>query len=129
MPPLPPRNALILPSTIRPPPRTTLFPYTTLFRSMIYSLPSFLRGHVTDTLTCTRVMAGPETIKAGFLKERDVFGENGITYCSPFVTMGEPDKMVESLYESLKAPLDLGLDETKKAVDAGYRALNTFNEK
>src|SRR5688572_31586055 len=76
MPPLPPRNALILPSTIRPPPRTTLFPYTTLFRSMIYSLPSYLRDHVTDTLTCTRVMAGPENIKAGFLKERDVFGEN-----------------------------------------------------
>lgn len=100
-----------------------------LLSPMIYSLPSFLRGHVTDSLTCTRVMAGPETIKAGFLKERDVFGENGITYSSPFVRLGEPDKVVEALYESLKGPLDLDLAETRKAVEAGYQALDSFNQK
>ena len=43
---------------------------------MIHSLPSILQGHVVDTVTCTRVMAGPENIKAGFMKERDIFGEN-----------------------------------------------------
>src|SRR3989442_5529000 len=47
-----------------------------LLSPMIHDLPSFLRGHVVDTVTCTRVMAGPENIKAGFLKESDVFKEN-----------------------------------------------------
>jgi predicted nucleotide-binding protein (sugar kinase/HSP70/actin superfamily) len=35
---------------------------------MIYSLPSFMRGHVSENLACTRVMAGPENIRAGFVK-------------------------------------------------------------
>jgi len=52
---------------------------------MIYSLPSFLRGHVSETLSCTRVMAGPENIKAGFTKEKDLFSELGIKYVSPLV--------------------------------------------
>src|SRR5207249_2779844 len=40
-----------------------------LFSPMIYTLPSFLSGHVARTLTCPRVMAAPENIKAGLLKE------------------------------------------------------------
>ena len=48
-----------------------------LLSPMIYSLPSFLHGHVVDSLACPRVMAAPENIKAGFLKEQDVFAEQG----------------------------------------------------
>ncbi|MFQ5816606.1 MAG: acyl-CoA dehydratase activase-related protein [Terriglobia bacterium] len=100
-----------------------------LLSPMIYSIPSFLRGHVTETLTCTRIMAGPENIKAGFLKEGDVFAENGITYLSPFVSLGEPELVPKELYESLKDALELDFDETRRAVEAGYQALDTFNAK
>ena len=100
-----------------------------LLSPMIFSLPSFLRGHVVDTLTCTRVMAGPENIKAGFLKERDVFAENGITYLSPFVALGDPDMLPQQLYDSLKDALDLDFEETKRAIEAGYQALDVFNRK
>ncbi len=100
-----------------------------LLSPMIYSLPSFLRGHVVDTLTCTRVMAGPENIKAGFLKERDVFAENGITYLSPFVSLGDPQMVTDQLYGSMKEALDLDYEETKRAVEAGYQALNAVNRK
>jgi|SRR5271168_284735 len=100
-----------------------------LLSPMIYSLPSFLRGHVVDSLTCTRVMAGPENIKAGFLKESDIFAENGITYASPFVTLGEPHAVAQQLYESLKDSLNLDLEETRRAVDSGYKALDAFNHK
>src|SRR5437879_10229637 len=72
-----------------------------LLSPMIYSLPSFLRGHVSETLSCTRVMAGPENIKAGFLKERDVFGENGIRYVSPCVSMAEQDAVPRQMYDLL----------------------------
>ncbi len=35
-------------------------------------------------------MAAPENIKAGFMKERDVFAEQGIRYAAPFVSLDEP---------------------------------------
>jgi predicted nucleotide-binding protein (sugar kinase/HSP70/actin superfamily) len=100
-----------------------------LFSPMIHSLPSILHGHVVDTVTCTRVMAGPENIKAGFLKERDVFAENGIVYSSPFVSLGDRHMVTEQLYSSMKDVLDLDLEETKRAVQSGFAALDGFTAK
>ena len=96
---------------------------------MIYSLPSFLRGHVGETLACTRVMAGPENIKAGFMKESDVFADNGIKYASPFVSMAEPDVVPKQMYDGLKDVFDLDYAETQRAVEAGYKDLRAFNQK
>ncbi|MGB6475134.1 MAG: acyl-CoA dehydratase activase-related protein [Candidatus Sulfotelmatobacter sp.] len=100
-----------------------------LLSPMIHSLPSVLHGHVVDTVTCTRVMAGPESIKSGFLKERDVFGENGITYASPFVSLGDRHMVVEQMHSSLKDIFNLELDETERAVKAGFAALDSFTDK
>ena len=96
---------------------------------MIYSLPSFMRGHVSETLACTRVMAGPENIRAGFVKESDVFADNGIQYAAPFVNMAEPEMMPKQMYDCLKDVFDLDMAETQRAVDAGYKALRAFNQK
>jgi predicted nucleotide-binding protein (sugar kinase/HSP70/actin superfamily) len=100
-----------------------------LLSPMIHSLPSVLKGHVVDTLTCTRVMAGPENIKAGFMKERDVFGENGVIYASPFVSLGDRHIVAEQLHGSLKDVFDLEPEETQRAVQAGFRALDAFTAK
>ena len=97
-----------------------------LFSPMIHSLPSILYGHVVDTVTCTRVMAGPENIKAGFLKERDVFAENGIVYASPFVSLGDRHMVTEQLHSSLKDIFELEPEETEQAVQAGFQALDSF---
>jgi predicted nucleotide-binding protein (sugar kinase/HSP70/actin superfamily) len=97
-----------------------------LLSPMIHSLPSVLHGHVVDTVTCTRVMAGPENIKAGFLKERDVFGEAGITYTSPFVSLGDRHMVVGQLHTSLKDVFNLAPEETERAVKAGFEALDNF---
>jgi predicted nucleotide-binding protein (sugar kinase/HSP70/actin superfamily) len=99
-----------------------------LFSPMIYSLDSFLHGHVVDSLACPRVMAAPENIKAGFVNLTDAFAENGIHYVSPLVCLAEPLLVPRQLYESLRLVFDgLTLEETKEAVDAGYRALAVFN--
>ena len=100
-----------------------------LFSPMIHSLPSILHGHVVDTVTCTRVMAGPENIKAGFMKEGDVFADNGIVYASPFASLGDRHMVTEQLYTSLKDSFDLDLEETTRAVQAGFKALDNFTEK
>jgi len=100
-----------------------------LFSPMIHSLPSILHGHVVDTVTCTRVMAGPENIKAGFMKEGDVFANNGIVYASPFVSLGDRHMVTEQLHSSLKDIFDLDMEETARAVQAGFKALDNFTEK
>jgi len=97
-----------------------------LFSPMIHSLPSILHGHVVDTVTCTRVMAGPENIKAGFLKERDVFAEAGVVHASPFVSLGDREMVPEQMYSALVDVFDLTPRETARAVAAGYRALDDF---
>jgi predicted nucleotide-binding protein (sugar kinase/HSP70/actin superfamily) len=100
-----------------------------LFSPMIHSLPSILHGHVVDTVTCTRVMAGPENIKAGFMKEGDVFANNGIVYASPFVSLGDRHMVTEQLHSSMKDIFDLDMEETVRAVQAGFKALDNFTEK
>ncbi len=100
-----------------------------LLSPMIHSLPSILHGHVVDTVTCTRVMAGPENIKAGFLKERDVFADNGIVHASPFVSLGDRHMVTEQLHAGLKDAFDLEIDETERAVQAGFQALDSFTAK
>ena len=94
---------------------------------MIYSLPSFLRGHVLDTLSCTRVMMGPENIKAGFIKEENVFEKLGIKYVSPFVSFGEPHLLPKQLYESLRDVLNVTYEEVERAVKEGLEELGRFD--
>jgi predicted nucleotide-binding protein (sugar kinase/HSP70/actin superfamily) len=99
-----------------------------LLSPMMYSIPSVLRGQVLDTLTCTRVMAAPENIKAGFLKEGDAFKENGIIHAAPFVSLGDSAEVVTAqLFNGLKDAFDLDLEETRLAVEAGFAALHKFD--
>ena len=101
-----------------------------LLSPMIYSLPSFLGEHVAAKLSCPRVMAAPENIKAGFIKEKDVFEENGIRHVAPLVSLGEPPLVPKQLYEALREVLPgLSLEETRRAVGQGYEALQAFNER
>jgi predicted nucleotide-binding protein (sugar kinase/HSP70/actin superfamily) len=99
-----------------------------LLSPMIRSLPSFLNGHVANSLSCPRVMAAPENIKAGFLKEKDVFAAQGINYVAPLVCLAEPPLVGKQLYVALKDVIpDLGMAEVRGAVAKGYAALEAFN--
>lgn len=101
-----------------------------LFSPMIYTLPSCLDGHVAESLACPRVMAAPENIKAGFMKEKDVFAENGIRHVAPLVNMAERRLVPKQLHEALAPVLDgLTPRETAHAVDEGFRALDAFSHR
>lgn len=100
-----------------------------LISPMIYSLPSYLGKHVLASLACPRVMAAPENIKAGFLKEKDAFAERGIRYVAPLVSLGDAPLVPRQLFTALQDAIpDLTLDETRKAVDAGFRALHGYSK-
>jgi predicted nucleotide-binding protein (sugar kinase/HSP70/actin superfamily) len=101
-----------------------------VFSPMIYTVPSALSGHVSRTLTCPRVMAAPENIKAGFIKERDSFAEHGIRYVTPFVSLDEPKLVPRQLFEGLREALPgLTSAEMARAVAEGYRELRAFTER
>ncbi len=98
-----------------------------LFSPMMYSLPSYLQGHVLASLACPRVMAAPENAKGGFLKEKDVFAEHGVRHVSPLVSLGDAALVPKQLHESLSTVLpDLSFKETREAVRAGFEALDSF---
>ncbi|MFM8900363.1 MAG: acyl-CoA dehydratase activase-related protein [Burkholderiales bacterium] len=99
-----------------------------LFSPMIYSLPSHLSGHVLAPLACPRVMAAPENIKAGFMKEKDVFAERNIRHVAPLVSLGDPPLVPKQLFAGLRDVFSgLTLEETRHAVQTGYRTLDTFS--
>src|SRR5499426_2984712 len=99
-----------------------------LFSPMIYSLPSYLNGHVAASLACPRVMAAPENIKAGFLKEKDIFAAHGVRYAAPLVALGDAAIVPKQLFEGLRDFVPgLTLQETRMAVSAGFKALETYS--
>ena len=100
-----------------------------LLSPMIYTLPSHLHPHVVNSLSCPRVMAGPENIKGGFTRESDIFADQGILYLAPLVSLAEPLILPKQLHAAL-APLfpDLTLAQTRAAVEQGFAALATFNQ-
>jgi predicted nucleotide-binding protein (sugar kinase/HSP70/actin superfamily) len=98
-----------------------------LLSPMITSLPSYLNGHVAASLTCPRVMAAPENIKAGFLKETDVFAEHGVRYASPMASLADAPLVPKQLYEGLRDVIPgLTLQETRRATDEGFKALERY---
>lgn len=99
-----------------------------LLSPMIYSLPSYLGGHVLASLSCPRVMAAPENIKAGFLKEKDAFCERGVRYVAPLVALADPPLAAKQLFEALRdAFVGLTPEEARRATQAGFQALETYN--
>lgn len=99
-----------------------------LFSPLIYSLPSPLGSQVVDALACPRVMAGPEMVRAGFQREKDLFAEAGLRYVTPFVTLAEPALVPGQLFKELADVLPgLTLEETEAAVAEGFTTLERFN--
>lgn len=103
-------------------------PVNVLFSPKIVSLPSFLRGHVVDNLSCPRVMAGPESARAGFQREADAFAERGVRYLAPIVNLAEPDLAARQLHKAL-AGIFPGLSQraAAAAVAKAYAALEDFD--
>ena len=104
-------------------------PIDILFAPIILTVPSFLRGHVRENMACPRVIAGPESTRAGFRREKDVFKELGVHYLSPAVSLADPQIATRQLYDALKGVItDLRLAELRAAVAKAYDALQDFDD-
>jgi len=101
-------------------------PLDIIFFPMIDCLTSELQG-TQASRSCPTVAATPEAVKAAFTKEGDLFKEKGVVFMDTFVNISKPELLERQMYEQFKDVLGLTVEENKRAIDEGYRALDSFN--
>ena len=92
---------------------------------MVDSLPTVLHG-TQAARACPTVTATPETVKAAFTKESDIFAEHGMKWVSPFVSFGDDEIVARQMYEVFKPLLGLSKKEAWAACAEGLKALDKF---
>ena len=92
---------------------------------MIDAMPTWLE-HTVDNRACPTAAITPESVKAAFIKEGDIFEQVGVKYLDPMLHMDEPALLVRQLYSAWGEVLGLSQGETRRAVQAGYAALEAF---
>ncbi|MHA2609561.1 MAG: BadF/BadG/BcrA/BcrD ATPase family protein [bacterium JZ-2024 1] len=98
-----------------------------LFFPMLKSLPTDLE-YTQNSLACPTVAANPETVKAAFMKEENVFEQKGIQYWSMVLDMAEKDLLEKELYEFFREKLWVSREENRRALEEGFNALRRFYE-
>jgi predicted CoA-substrate-specific enzyme activase len=75
---------------------------------------------------CPTVTATPETVKAAFTKENDVFAENGLNYIDPVLNFADRKLFSYQMLQAWQAVLGLSEAEHDRAVEAGFKALKDY---
>src|SRR5262249_12005912 len=81
---------------------------------------------LTGTNACPTVTATPETVKAAFTKENDVFADNGLKYIDPVLNFADRKLFAFQMLSAFQSVLGLSDDENERAVAAGYEALKSY---
>jgi predicted nucleotide-binding protein (sugar kinase/HSP70/actin superfamily) len=82
--------------------------------------------NLTGTNACPTVTATPETVKAAFTKENDVFAENGIKYIDPVLNFADRKLFAFQMLQALQTVLGLSDEENERACEAGFSALKDY---
>ena len=75
---------------------------------------------------CPTVTVTPETVKAAFTKEADVFAQQGVVYYDPLIDFSDRKLLKQQLLQSLEPLLGLSAEENARAVDIGFRELDAY---
>ncbi|MCZ6574760.1 MAG: acyl-CoA dehydratase activase-related protein [Planctomycetota bacterium] len=93
---------------------------------MVDALPTFLTN-TSGARACPTVTSTPETVKAAFTKEGDLFAELGVRYLDTFVNFAENDLLQRQMFEEYEELLGLTHQENERATAEGLKALNGFD--
>jgi activator of 2-hydroxyglutaryl-CoA dehydratase/predicted nucleotide-binding protein (sugar kinase/HSP70/actin superfamily) len=97
-------------------------PLTHLFFPMVDSFPTFLQG-VMASRSCPTTVATAEATHAAFIKEGDLFQQNGIVFKKTLLSLAEPQLCARQIYEDWKDELGLSPEESYRAVLQGLSAM------
>jgi predicted CoA-substrate-specific enzyme activase len=75
---------------------------------------------------CPTVTATPETVKAAFTKENDVFAEHNVKYIDPVLNFADRKLFAYQMLTALQSLLGLSSDENDRAVESGFAALKEY---
>jgi activator of 2-hydroxyglutaryl-CoA dehydratase/predicted nucleotide-binding protein (sugar kinase/HSP70/actin superfamily) len=100
-------------------------PLDVIFFPMVDALHTQLI-QVTASNACPTVTATPETVKAAFTKENNVFAENRITYLDPLLNFADRKLLAFQLYQAWAPLLGLSEAENDRALEAGWRSLEKY---
>jgi len=75
---------------------------------------------------CPTVTATPETVKAAFTKENDVFAEHNVKYIDPVLNFSDRKLFAHQMLQALQPVLGLSLEENDRAVESGFAALKDY---
>jgi len=76
---------------------------------------------------CPTVTATPNSVKAAFIKENDVFKENGIQYFDPILNLDDKKLFTLQMFRTWAPILGLSEEENERAVEAGFKAFEDFD--
>ena len=75
---------------------------------------------------CPTVTATPETVKAAFTKENDVFAEHDVKYLDPILNFADRKLFAFQMLQAWRPVLGLSEEENDRAVETGYQALKDY---
>ena len=75
---------------------------------------------------CPTVTATPQTLRAAFTKDRDLFAECGLHFLHPLLDLSEPRLFARQMFRAWEPVLGLSEAENERAVEAGFRAQREF---
>jgi predicted CoA-substrate-specific enzyme activase len=75
---------------------------------------------------CPTVTATPETVKAAFTKENDVFGEHNVKYLDPILNFADRKLFAHQMLQTWQPVLGLSQEENDRAVEVGYKCLQDY---
>ena len=77
---------------------------------------------------CPTAAATPDTVKAAFTREEDLFARHGIRYLSPLVNLSDRKLLARQMLDAWEAVLGLSEAENERAIGAGFAALDAYEQ-
>jgi len=75
---------------------------------------------------CPTVTATPETVKAAFTKENDVFAEHNVKYIDPVLNFSDRKFFAHQMLQAWQPVFGLSQEENDRAVESGFQALKAY---
>jgi predicted CoA-substrate-specific enzyme activase len=102
-------------------------PLGCVFFPMVDVLPGRLVGVVGNN-TCPTVALTPQTVRAAFTREADLFADLGVQYLHPLLNLEDRPLFRRQMYETWAPVLGGAPEEHERAIEAGFAALARYDE-
>ncbi len=101
-------------------------PLDAIFFPMIDTMNQPLKN-CSGANACPTVTATPNAVKAAFIKEGDVFKDNGITYLDPILNVDDKKMLGLQMFQTWGPILGVSEEESNRALEAGFKAFDDYD--